>query len=60
MGRGEGREKFANKRSCIAKGREVNTKKSLGLRNKMGRGGGGSRLPFKANVTPLLMCQLGD
>ena len=42
MGRGEGRENFANKRTSIAKGREANTKESLGLRNKTGRGGGGA------------------
>ena len=36
MGRGEGREKFANKKGCIAKGREANTEGSLGLRNKRG------------------------
>ena len=36
MGRGEGRESLANKRVCIAKGREANTEGSLGLRNMRG------------------------
>lgn len=36
MGRGEGRESFANKRGCIATGREADTEGSLGLKNKRG------------------------
>lgn len=56
MGRGEGRERLANRRSCIVKGREANIKESIGLRNMEGV----NRLPFKGNVTPLSMHQLVD
>lgn len=36
MGRGEGRERLANRRSCIAKGREADIKESIGLKNMGG------------------------
>ena len=37
MGGGEGKERLANKKGCIAKGREAIIKESIGLSN---RGGG--------------------
>ena len=57
MGRGEGRESFANKRGCIATGREADTEGSLGLKNK--RGGwqiiiqGKCHSPFDVSISRL-------
>ena len=56
MRRGEGRERFADRRGCIAKDREANIKEGIGLQNQKK----GSRLPLKKNVTPLFMHQLVD